>query len=204
MRVSRADELHQQAQSRLRAAARRLVAALVLAVPLDDVAMARDFPVAVSRVVAGGQWQAARLALAYIRAHVAPLRPPNLAAALEDVLVTPESAHALAGLEQLRQLLEQGVDEPVARQTAGFQAGNIASTDVQAASRAGLDEAARAAGRPEVMWRLQPGPSACEWCTFIAGTGARYLSAESVLIPHSPVNPIHPGGPCGCEAAPAF
>lgn len=160
------------------------------------------FATATSRVVNGGEWQAAKLAAAYVGTIAPPVRDLDLAHALEDRLLTPESDNALVGILRLWHLLDEDEDEARARASAGEYAAGLAETDLQGATRDALDEAADAAGR-EPRWRLEPDDAACEWCQFIADTGAVYLSADTVPIPHSPGG-AHPGGACNCSPAPEF
>jgi hypothetical protein len=197
------DAIHRQAQNRLQAAVRGSVAGMLSVVTLDRSDVVRTgYATATARVVNAGQWQAARLAAAYVGTYAPLVHDLDLARVLADRQLSPESDMALVGILRLWHLLDDGLGEVDARASAGEYAGGLAETDLQATSRVALDEAALAAER-EPRWRLEPDPGACEWCLFVASTGARYLSAESVPIPHSPGGK-HPGGACNCVPAPEF
>ena len=90
--------------------------------------------------------------------------------------------------------LQDGDEEPLARQAAGSYAGELGTGDVQAAQRGGLDEAARAGTRRIRGWRKELGPEPCEWCVTIASGGGRYHRADTV--------PFHARDHCG--VAPVF
>jgi hypothetical protein len=197
-----ADRLHVLAQQRLRQTTADRVAAILATVPLDRAPEFADaYRAAVATTVQGGQRAAAQMALAYMAAYFPPEENPDLAMVLEPILLTPDDPGAIAGLARLWELLGEGMDEAEAREAAEGWAGDLASNNVQTAAREGLDEGARV-GEYEGRWRLEPNPGACEWCLFLADTGARYHSAETVPVPHSPNNPHHRGGPCGCSPAP--
>jgi hypothetical protein len=201
--VAPLDRIHQQAQQRLRSAVRASVAGMLATVPLDRTDEIRGaYATATARVVNGGEWQAAKLAAAYVGTKAPPVRDLDLAHALEGRLLTPESDNALVGILRLWHTLDEGEAEAAARASAGEYAAGLAETDLQGATRDALDEAADAAGR-EPRWRLEPDDGACAWCQFIADSGAIYLSAETVPIPHSPGGE-HPGGACNCSPAPEF
>jgi hypothetical protein len=197
------DVVHRQAQNNLQAAVRSSVAGMLAVVSLDRTPEIRTgYAIATSRVVNAGQWQAARFAAAYVAAYAPPVRDLDFGGMLAARALTPESDGAHVGILRLWHLLDDGRDEVGARIAAGEYAGGLAETDLQATSRLALDEAANAAER-EPRWRLEPDPGACEWCRFIADAGARYSTAESVPIPHSPGG-RHPGGACNCVPAPEF
>jgi len=174
------DDTHRRAQRALQDRTGTAVAGLLAAITLERSQQIRDaYATANSRLIAGGQQSAARLALAYIAAYAPPTTPPDLVTALAGTLITPDSPGAFVGLLRLWSLLDQDVPEPQARQQAGSYSANLSGGDLQAAQRAGLDEAARAAGR-RPRWRKDPSPTACAWCQTIASGGARYHSADSV------------------------
>lgn len=189
---------------RLRGAVGATVRHLVTNVSVEDrdEDTREDYATATSRIVIGGQWQAARLAVAYVGTIAPPRRDVDLAHALGGRLLTPESDNAVVGLLRLWHTLDQGEDEAAARASAAEYAAGLAETDVAGAARDALDEAADASGRSP-RWRLEPDDGACAWCQFIADSGAIYLSADSVPIPHSPGGE-HPGGACNCSPAPEF
>jgi hypothetical protein len=201
--VSKLDAMHAQAQRVVRDGVSGSVAALIDQVTLERSPEVRDaYATAVARLINGGHVQSARMAAQYIGTLAPPVRSVDLATILADRAVEPNSGMALGGLLRLWSLLDDDVDEAEARALAGTFGGDLAATNLQGTMRATLDEATDAAER-EPRWRLEPSPAACEWCRFIADTGARYLSAETVPIPHSPGG-AHPGGVCGCTPAPDF
>jgi len=191
--MSRLDRLHRQAQARLQRSTGRHVASVLGAITLDSRApVVRDtYARATAGIIAGGQRAAGQLALAYMAVHAPPVTRPDLTRALQGTLITPESPGAIVGLLRLWSLVDQEVDPVTARVEAGSFAANLAEGDLQAAKRAGLDEAERA-GDVSGRWYLEPGPNACDWCQQIADTGARYLDADTV--------PFHNS----CDCAPAF
>jgi len=191
-----ADRIHQQAQHRLRQTTGAQVAGVLLAADRRSTAA---YAAAVAWIVAGGQRASVRLAAAYIAAYAPLLEPVNVARALRRILIGPDSDVAAAGLLRLSELLDQGVELELALTQAQAYASGLAQGALQDSERAGLDEAANAAGR-RPRWRLQPDVGACDWCEFIASTGARYLTAGSVPVPHGTPS----GGPCGCSPAPEF
>ena len=177
-----------------------MVAGTLAGVTLDRSEQLRDaYALTTSRIVSGGQRAAAQLAIAYVGSYVRPVRPPDVSRALTGMLITPGDDGAIVGLLRLWSLLDEGVQEAQARSEAGQLAGGFAQQNVRSAMSAGLDEGAGAADR-EPRWRLEPNPGACAWCQYIAETGARYLSADSVPVPHGTPS----GGPCGCSPAPEF
>lgn len=183
----------------------RQVADLVLAAPIaPDPEVLAAYATAVVRTVAGGQRGAGQLAVSFIGAYVPPVVRVDLDRALLGLLVRPGDPVASAGLELLSSLIADGVREAEAREAAAAHASGLAQSQLNAANRAGLDEAVRASGREPRGWRLEASDGACEWCQFIAGTGERYLSAASVPVPHAPDNEHHPGGACSCSPAPEF
>ena len=137
-----ADRIHTLAQQRLRATTGQAVAGMLAAVTLERSDGLRDaYAAATARTVSGGQRAAARLAVAYIAAYAPPAEPPNLARALDGLLITPESDGAIVGLLRLWSLLDDGVEELEARAEAGQLAGGFAQQNVRSAMSAGLDEA---------------------------------------------------------------
>jgi hypothetical protein len=196
----RLDLLHVAAQNRIQRTVGQQLANLLRVVPLErQDAVRAAFAQASSRIIAGGQWKAATLGLAYVGTLAPPVDTVDLAA-IDATLVTADSAAAGAGLAKLFETLDLGVEELEARDTASLWASGIGEGEVQGTSRLALDEGVRASRR-EPRWRLEPNSGACEWCLFIAGTGARYLSAQTVPVPHARDNPRQPGGPCGCSPA---
>jgi hypothetical protein len=194
----RLDSLHVAAQNRIQRTVGQQLANLLRVVPLErEAAVRAAFATASSRIIAGGQWKGASLALAYVNTLAPPVAAVDLAA-IEATLVTAESPAANVGLGKLFEALDLGAGELEARDEASLFASGIGEGEVQGTSRLALDEGVRASGR-EPRWRLEPNSGACEWCLFVAGTGARYLSAQTVPVPHARDNPRHPGGPCGCS-----
>lgn len=192
--MTRADQLHRQAQKTLQDQVGSAVARTLLTVTLDRSEQVRDvYRHGTARLVSGGQLAAAQLATAYLAAYVPSARPVDLPRALEPVAMTVDSPGAVVGLLRLWSLLDKGVPEPQARTEAAGMAANLARGDMQAAQRAGLKEAARAAGR-KPRWRKELSPGACEWCQEIAAQGAVYPDAETV--------PFHNSDSCG--VAPEF
>lgn len=198
------DELHQRAQQQLREATGNAVAGVVNSITLEDRSpqVIAGYRTATSRLTAGGQRAAAQLALAYLAAYAPPVEEADVGEALDGVGVSASSASSVAGLLRLWRMVDDGDDEADAREAAGNYAAGVAADELHAAERAGLDEGARAGDMEGLRWRLEPNAGACEWCLFIASTGARYLEAESVPVPHSPDNASHPGGICQCSVAP--
>ena len=195
------DTWHRTAQAQLRRTTATAAAHEVNAVALDRSAALTDaFAFAMSQIITGAQLTSARWALAYMAAVAPPQRPPDLNLALARVQVTPEDPRATAGLTRLWEALDNDVPEDLARAAAGSFAGGVATDGVQAAMRSALDEGTDASGAV-VRWRLDAAPGACAWCQFLADTGARYLEADTVPVPHSPANARHPGGVCGCSPA---
>lgn len=172
------------------------VAGMLASVSLEDRSpeLRAAYARATSQVVAGGQRQAGEFALAYVGAYLPAREPPDLEEALD--VMTPENPGALVGLLALWSMIDEGAEELAARLDAGNLAASHAEVDMQRAVRDGLDEGARISHRSP-RWRLEPNDDACEWCRFIGDTGARYLDAGSVPIPHG----VTRGGPCGCEPA---
>lgn len=197
--ASRADWLHTVAQANLQDAVATTLKRLAQTAPLERTAAERAaYAAATARIVSAGQLQAAKLALAYIGAYVAPVRAPNLERVLADKLMTPDSPGAFVGLLRTWSRLDDGADEQDARAEGGSFAADLAEGDMKAAQRAGLDEAADAADT-EPRWAKLPKPDACAWCRLVSGIDAggnpyRYLSAETI--------PFH--GSCKCGAAPQF
>jgi len=174
------DGMHRRAQQQLQQTVMAAAAGLLNVITLERTQTVRDaYAGAHSRLVAAGQQRAALLALAYVGAYAPARTPPDLATALTATLITPEHPGAIVGLLRLWALLDQGTPETEARTQAGSFTSNLTGGDMQAAQRAGLDEAARAAGR-RIRWRKDPSPTACTWCQMIASGGARYHTASSV------------------------
>lgn len=194
--MSRADQLHLQAQLRLRRVTGAAVAGVLAAITLDRSEEIRDeYQTTTVRIVRGGQLAAAGLAAAYIAAYVPPVRSVDLRHALRGTLLDADDGRSLVGLVRMWSLLDDGVPPLDARMAAGSIARNLAEGDLQAACRVGLDEGAHAAERT-ARWAKLPAPGACEWCQEIANQGYRYRSAESI--------PFHSHGPCRCSYAPEF
>lgn len=196
--MATAHQRHRVAQQRLTAAVQRGLMGVLL--NLDEPSSERAaqvYAAVASRVVGGAQRRSAGGAIAYV-ASFAPLSTraagPSLERALAGKLVDVTSPVATSPLARLLARLAEGDDEPVARQAAGSYAGALASGDLQAALRGGLDEGARASGGRIVGWRKELGPDACEWCATIAEGGARFSSAEAV--------PFHERDTCA--VAPVF
>jgi hypothetical protein len=197
------DEWHRVAQERLQTATGAAAEQALLRITLDRAPYVMGaYASGVSRLLGGGQLAAGQLALAYMAAYMPPRHPPDLTRALAPVAVTPASPQSTAGLARLWRLLDEDVPEGEARESAGFYASGVAVGNLQQAERLGMDEGADAAElEGPVRYRLHPNPGACHWCLFIADTGARYLTAASVPVPHSPSNPKQKGGVCRCSPA---
>jgi hypothetical protein len=149
-----------------------------------------------ARLVGGMQRRSATFAITYL-AQLSPPAPGTVASldrALDGALVTAGSPVATSPVLRLLARLSEGDDEPVARQAAGSYAGALATGDLQAAQRGGLEEGARAGGRRVRGWRKELAPGACEWCVMIASGGGRYRQPDTV--------PFHQRDHCG--VAPVF
>jgi hypothetical protein len=181
--------MHQRAQARLRDATAGAVAGILGAITLDRTQTVRDgYALATSRVVSGGQMQAATWGAALIGAYRQPLERPDVVGALGDRLMTPEDGGAIVGLLRMWSLLDDGTVEQDARLEAGSYAASLADSDLAMAARVGQDEGLRVAHVGRVMWGLDATDSNCDWCQMIASTGYRYHEATTV--------PFH--GQCKC------
>lgn len=153
-------------------------------------------------VVAGAQQASAETAAGYVgviavgRARLAgrayrPRRLVDVATALtkSGVLVTPDSRSLVAPVLRARSLAGEGLDEPVVLAQSQEYAAELASNDVQAAQRVGLDEGAHASGLEVHGWRKAVASSACSWCRAIAGNV--YNHAEQI--------PFHDHDRCDVE-----
>jgi hypothetical protein len=126
--------------------------------------------------VAGGQKAAADGAAGYVTALV---RPTDRARRAEldtsdalrrsGVLVTPESRSLVAPVLRARRLVAEGEAVAVAIDAAQSYAGALASLDLQAAQRVGLDAGAAASDAEIEGWEKDVGGDACDWCQAIAG-----------------------------------
>lgn len=149
------------------------------------------------RLVAGAQRRSATFAMAYVAQLSPPARtrePPTVDRALAAVAVTAASPVARSPVLRLLARLKEGDAEPLARQAAGSYAGELGTGDLHAATRGGLDEAARAGTRKIRGWKKELGPDPCPWCVTIASGGGRYHRADTV--------PFHPRD--HCSVAPVF
>ena len=179
----------------LEAALMRLL--LALPDPSTDAAFAL-YAREAARIVGGAQRRSATFAMAYLAqlSPPSPVRePPSADRALAGgVAVTLESPVARSPVLRLLARLADGDEEPLARRAAGSYAGELGTGDLHAATRGGLDEAARAGTRRIRGWRKELGPEPCPWCVTIASGGGRYHRAETV--------PFHPRD--HCSVAPVF
>jgi hypothetical protein len=145
-----------------------------------------------TRVVAGAQTTSARTAMGYL-AYLLPADQPQTVSverALRGVAVTPKSAVTRSPMLRLWWLLEQGAELEAARVEAGNYAAELATDDLHAAQRGGLDESARSRGDQIDGWRLENNPGACDWCVMVAP--GPFKSADRV--------PFH--AHCRCTPAP--
>jgi hypothetical protein len=204
-----ADRKHRLAQERLADATSRKLSALIFALddPEADDAIERYAPVA-ARVVSGGQHRSARFALAYLAttATRAPGKsPPSVTRALDGVLVDESFPVARSPILRLKKRLADGDELALARQSASSYAEELATGDLQAAERGGLDEAARASGKKIRGWRKVLSSEPCDWCRTIASdTTGRYRSAETVPFharDHCSVAPVFEEGPASSTSS---
>lgn len=173
---------HRVAQQRLAHVVRDSLARLVYALPDVDEQAAMDAytPAAVS-IVTGGQRQSATFAFAYMRALIPPARgraAPTIERALIGRLVTVDSPVARSPVLRMWARIAEGEERAVARQAAASYANALASGDLQAAQRGGLEEAARATGK-RTRWRKHLNPASCEWCRKVGGERT-YASPDKV------------------------
>lgn len=165
-----ADRAHRLAQQRLSDAVERRLAALLLALPDPREQRAMDAYNAVAApTVAGGQRQAAQLAIGYLAAVAPPTKAASLDRALDGVLVNAASAVARSPVLRLWSLLDDGLDEREAREAAGSYAGGLATNDLKVAQYGGLEEGARVSGGRVRGWRKEVHPGCCEWCRVVSG-----------------------------------
>jgi hypothetical protein len=184
------DEAHRRAQQQLAGNVSARLAAMIAGLPAAREQAAMDvYNQAAARLVAGGQRRAAQLAIGYLSLIVdgQPGRAaPSPDRAIADVRVSPQSAVAYSPILRLWYLIDQGLELGDAKLAAGSYADELATNDLHAAQRAGLDEAAHAADRRIEGWQKQLAGDACEWCRSVATK--TYASAESV--------PFHPRDAC--------
>jgi hypothetical protein len=189
--VSALDERHRERQKQLDDRVGATLTGLLLGLDrLDDDADLGAYAAAAYPVVAGGQDASALLATSYLALK---LRTPaarvdsRAALAKTGVRVTPESRSLVAPVLRARKLVADGETEPVARESASAYARELASNDLQAAQRVGLDAGAKASGK-RVRWRKDLSPSSCEWCRLV-GADRTYSASDRV--------PYHPHDECG-------
>jgi len=190
--MSEADDLHRLAQLALRDQTGAALRLLVATVPLIRSEIVRAwFAGEVARIVAGGQWQAAGLAVGYLADLVAFTETPDLDTALDGELLTADQPGASFGFGRMWWLIDNGADELEARENAAAATAIRSTADLMNAERVGLDEGARVAER-QPRWRKEPGPDPCDWCLEIVSEGARFLAADTV--------PFHQGDRCSVAA----
>ena len=175
-----------------------MLAALLLAIrdPSSDEAF-ELYAAQAATVVGGAQRRSALFAIAYLAQLSPPARetpPATVDRALTGTAVTAASPVARSPMLRLLARLKDGDDELLARQAAGSYAGALATGDLHAAERGGLDEGARAGRRQIRGWRKELSVDPCPWCVTIASGGGRYRRAETV--------PFHERDRCG--VAPVF
>lgn len=128
-------------------------------------------------VLVGGQRASANLAAAYSVALARLERPRaptssevDLVAAMRsaDVLVTPESRSLPAPVLRARALVADGQTRAQGLTAASSYAGALASNDLQAAQRVGLQEGAATMSLGVVGYRKDLDADACEWCAEVA------------------------------------
>lgn len=138
-------------------------------------------------VLVGGQRASANLAAAYSVALArlerprAPTAPEvDLVAAMRsaDVLVTPESRSLPAPVLRARALVGDGQTRAQALSAASSYAGALASNDLQAAQRVGMQEGAATMALKVVGYRKDLDGEACDWCLEVANEV--YRDAEAV------------------------
>jgi len=125
--------------------------------------------------VAGGQMVAADTAASYTGVLAGPRttgrrRPADVAKALlrAGVLIQPDSRALVAPVLRARRLVAEGQETAPALQAAASYAGSLASNDIQAAMRVGLEEGAAAAELDVNGWTKDLSSSSCDWCQQIA------------------------------------
>jgi len=190
--MSEADDLYRLAQLALRDQTGDALRLLVATVPLIRSEIVRAwFAGEVARVVSGGQWQAADLAVGYLGDLVAFTDTPDLDTALDGELLTADQPGASFGFGRMWWLMDNGADELEARENAADAVASRSTADLLDAERIGLDEGARVAER-KPRWRSVPSANPCEWCAGVAAQGAVFPDAESV--------PFHNGDQCSPAA----
>jgi hypothetical protein len=181
--MSRADDAHRLAQQRLATLVAERLGLVIAGLPDPASQQGMDtYHRAALPLVAGGQRHAAQLAFAYLARLVArdPSRqPPSLVRALEPVAVTTDSAVTRSPMLRLWYQLGQGAELAEAQQVAASYAHELSSNDLHAATRSGLDEAARSTDQRIGGWRKVLSGDACEWCQKV-GAERVYHSADSV------------------------
>jgi hypothetical protein len=195
--VAELDVRHRQAQRRLSGALTRSLAVLIAGLPDPTSQEAMELYSSESlRLVAGGQQQAAQLAIAYMTILSPPARrrlPASTARALAGgVAVTPDSPVTRSPVLRLWERIEAGDELPVAQASASSYAGGLASGDLAVAERGGLNEGERAGSRPVRGYSKELSGAACDWCRSVAGRV--YRSADAV--------PFHQRD--RCSVAPVF
>lgn len=189
--MAAADDAHRAAQQRLSDVTTAHLARLVDALPDTRGGSVLDVYTRVAApLVAGAQTRSAALAAGYLAMIIGtPAASPGFdpARALADVRVTAASPVAYSPILRLWYLLDNEVESAVAHEQAGSYAGELATNDLHAAQRAGLDDAAHAHGDRIVGWRKELSADACSWCRKV-GADRVYRSADTV--------PYHPRDHC--------
>ena len=192
------DVQHRRAQRFVAEATSSALASLIASLPDPESQEAMElYAPNAARIVSGGQDRSARFAIAYVGKLVPRSRtksPPTSARALADVLVTTESPVARSPMLRLWGTLADGEALEEARRRASSYAEELATGDLQSATRAGLEEGARASAKRVRGWKKELSADACSWCRKIADGGGRYHSPDSV--------PFHARD--HCSVAPVF
>jgi len=183
--VTPLDERHRLAQRLLSAQVDRALAGLVDQLDTLSEAELAAYHDAAYPIVAGGQRQAATYGAGYgLELTRQPGVQPTaleLAGALQrsGVMVTPESRSLVAPVLRTRRLVNEGATLGEAKQQAATYAAELASGDLNAAQRVGIDEGAAAGGADVAGYRKETGGDACDWCRGVADDRL-YSSADSV------------------------
>lgn len=189
------DRAHRDAQARLADLVETRLGAILdaLEAPMEQSGF-DAYSRAATLTVAGGQRQAAQLAIAYVARGAPLVRPPSAVRAIEPVRVTAESPVTRSPMLRLWGQVAEGVAFADALASSRGFAAELASRDMLVAQRAGLDEGASASGRQIVGWRKELSGSACDWCQMVAE--GSYGSADAVPFHEHDlcsVSPIYEG-----------
>jgi hypothetical protein len=189
---SEADAAARIIQNRIHQTTSDQLAALMASLPNPPGGGAIDaWATAALPIVQAGQVNASQMAITYVAGLLHAGRYPRLPAAATvaaPTLATTESPVARAPVLRYWHHLAEGMADAEARQVAGAYAGSLASGDLHAAQRAGIDAGASAYGQHVSGYRKLLAPSSCEWCQLV-GAERVYNSPDTV--------PFHPDCRCG-------